>query len=320
MRDNPFSLYSFADSQTPLNKYGLAQVWLTPLETLDAIKPFPPFDIRNTSQKEFIAYWLRFAYRYRDEGLAIGIPLLKALKDSASQRMLWALLSSASPESQCWYLSDKLALEYRQRIKPFRDALLKTEAARLTMICKAALAMFRDKSILSCLPEIDRSAALALSALLWLTEIKGRSTDHYRPSSSFHVPFAASDTERVTVFHFLDRVYRQKASTSSFFGYLRPDQDSPSPYADPFMAFAIQQSAQLDRDDSSIKANLMQRKKSLLYALATRLDALSAFFVDVLCGETHPRDLFDRLCSFWPERAFASLAEIEKHLRNEARL
>ncbi|MFZ4535486.1 hypothetical protein [Propionivibrio sp.] len=306
---DPFSSYAFANSQEPANKYGLAQIWLEPAERIAAIKPFAPFDIRQASSREQTAYWVSFAYRLRMEGLVIAIPLLEALQDVASQRMLRALL--ASPPS---------ARDFRQRVKPYREQVLREESARFAMIRKAALAVFRGRdarAVLAGLTDEERLLAQARSDELWQQE-KERPPPHSTPSPSFHVPARASHVELAALFHFLDRAFREGEQIWSVECYIDFGDGTVSPYAEPFLDYALSQAGHNYRAAAMVSANLRQREKALLHALANRLDALTAYFVELLNDETSPEHLLSRLNSYWPEDAFANARQLRDQGEGEA--
>jgi hypothetical protein len=302
---DPFSSFDFAKSQEPSTKYGLANIWLEPPERLATIKPFTPFDIRQASSRELTAYWVGFAYRLRMEGLAIAIPLLDALQDVASHRMLKTLLSS--PPS---------AREFRQRVKPYREQVLREEAARFTVIRKAALAVFRGKDVLAGLTDEERPLALARSDELWQQE-KMRPAPHSTPSPMFHVPAGASCVELAAVFHFLDRAFREGEQMWSVECYLDFQGAPASPYADPFLDYAVSCTSYNYRAVAMVRANLVRREKALLRGLATRLDALIAYFIDLMNDDSSPDHLLCCLNSFWPENAFANTRELRSTLDGE---
>lgn len=302
---DPFSSFDFTQSQAPQTKYGLAQIWLEPPERIAAIKPFAPFDIRRASSRELTAYWVGFAYRLRMEGLAIAIPLLDALQDVASHRMLKTLLSS--PPS---------GREFRQRVKPYREQVLREEAARFAVIRKAALAVFRGKDVLAGLTDEERPLALVRSDELWQQEITCHPSQS-KPSPMFHVPAGASRVESAAVFHFLDRAFREGEQIWSVECYLDFQGDVASPYPDPFLDYAVSRAGYNYRAAAMVRANLVQREKALLRGLATRLDALTAYFIDLMNDDSSPDHLLCCLNSFWPENVFANARELRSTLDSE---
>jgi hypothetical protein len=289
---DPFSAYDFAASQKHEAKYGLAAIFLEPPERFTEMRDFPPFDIRHVSSRELIAYWVSLAQRIRMEGAAVMVKLLDALRDDVSRNMLRVFL--ASPGS---------AQDFRQRVKPWRERLLREEARRLAVIRSGAQALFRGGDVLAGLTDDERAAAIARGEALIQQE---KSPDgRYRelsPASS--VPAGASRVELAAVFVFFDR---QEDGVLSAEGHVGRHGPQPSRFAaEPFLDYALSQALHNYREVDAVKLNLVQRQRVLMRELTTRIDALSAYFIHLIDDDSSsPDHLLMRLNSFWPEDAFA---------------
>jgi hypothetical protein len=300
---DPFEPYYFADSQKPENKYGIARSWFEPPERFAETAPFAPFDIRRGSAQEMLAYWVNVPYRLRVEGWVIFRRLAEALQDAASQRML-----------HVFFTTPPTAARFHWLVAAARRALVADEAARLRLIRNTALATFWGGSPLKYLPESQRQEAIERSDALWQQDVA------CRPQLALQrLPVEASKTEIVAVCHFLFRMAKKE-------GMIRVEsylpgprwQDGPSLFADPFLDFALTQASQTWRERPIIRLNIVQREKANLYELARRLDALAAFFTDLLSEQSTPDSLFWRMNSFWPEDVFPQIEAARHYGKEEA--
>lgn len=287
---NPFSAYDFAASQKHDAKYGLAAIFLEPPERFTQMANFPPFDIRHVSARELAAYWITLAQRIRKEGSWVLAKLLDALRDDASRKMLEVVL--ASPAS---------AQEFRQRIKPARDRLMRDEAARLAVIRIGALALFRGGDVLAGLTDEERAEARERREMLYEQE-KSPDGRYQEFTPTFQVPAGASRVELGAVLLLFDR---QENGVLWAEGKVGPHSPKPSRFAEPFLDYALSEAQQTYLEVDAVKLNLVQRQRCLMHELATRLDALTAYFIYLFEEDTNPSCLLSRLNSFWSDDVFA---------------
>ena len=297
---DPFSAYDFAESQKHEAKYGLAAIFLEPPERFADIKPFPLFDIRHVSSRDLIAYWVNLAQRIRMEGSWVLVKLLDALRDDVSRKMLEIFI--ASPAS---------AQEFRQRIKPYRERLMREEAARFAVIRTGALALFRGGDVLAGMSDEERAAATARGEALYRQE-KSPDGRYQELTPAFQVLPGASRVELGAIFVFFDRQEDGVLWAEGKVG--RYDGAKPSRFAEPFLDYALEQALQNYREVDVIKLNLVQRQRVLMRELATRMDALAAYFIHLLEDDTSPDHLLRRLNSFWSEDAFVCYRDAVDYL------